>query len=62
MFEFIDFSTIDERLSGKKVISRMFMDNKNQKYGIRIAPVQKDEDGKIYRVIFMIENLKNYQI
>ena len=59
VFAFIDFKTLDERLDNKIVISKMFIGNNNQKYGIRIVPVSRDEEGRLVQIIFMAETIEN---
>jgi hypothetical protein len=59
VFDFINLSTLNERLEDKIVISKMFVSNKNEKYGIRFTPVERDDDGELISVILMAENLVN---
>lgn len=57
VFDFIELSTIGERLQDKYVVSKSFVNNNNKQYGIRFAPVEKDDNGRVTKVIFMVENL-----
>ncbi|MCR5701603.1 MAG: cache domain-containing protein [Lachnospiraceae bacterium] len=59
VFDFINLSTLNERMGDKIVISKIFVSNKNEKYGIRFTPVERDENGELVSVIFMAENLVN---
>lgn len=57
IYDFINLSTINKRLKDQNVISKTFINNNNQKYGVKFSPVECDEKGNITKVIFMIENL-----
>lgn len=56
-FEFINLKTLDERLKNSLVESWMFVNNENQKYGVRFVPVERDEEGRLTQVILLGENL-----
>ncbi|MCR5279905.1 MAG: cache domain-containing protein [Lachnospiraceae bacterium] len=55
VFEFIDFSTMDDRLAGKRSIMREFVSSKNERCSVRFVPVSRDSDGKLTIVIVLVE-------
>ncbi len=57
IYDFINLSTINKRLKDKNVISKTFINNNNQKFGVKFTPVESDEKGNFTKVIFMIENM-----
>ncbi|MBO4336515.1 MAG: cache domain-containing protein [Lachnospiraceae bacterium] len=57
IFEFIDFATLDERIGDKRCISKEFISNMNDRCCGRFVPVERDEDGHLTKVIWMVERI-----
>lgn len=55
IYALIDFSTLEERLKDKRFISREFISTINHKCRAVFVPVEKDEDGSLRSVLFMVE-------
>lgn len=59
IYDFIDFSTVDQRMDDQKVISKMFDGVDGERYGVRITPVERDKDNKLTKIILMLEDLND---
>ena len=57
MMEFIDFSTLDERMKELNTITMEFVGNKSGWCRARFIAVDYDEDGKLSRVLWLVENI-----
>lgn len=55
IFDFIDFSRLNERLSETNTITREFLNNKNVWCRARFVVVERNEDGTLKRVLWMVE-------
>ena len=55
IFEFISLDTLDERLQDKKAIQKEFINNRNHKCCCRFVPVVRANDGRIEKVIWIVE-------
>ncbi len=55
IFDFIDLSTLNDRLSGKNSIMREFINNQNERCCLRFAPLSRKEDGSLKSVILLME-------
>ncbi len=55
VFDFIDFSTLDARLSDNRSILREFVSNRNERCSVRFVPVTRDEEGKLETIIVLVE-------
>ncbi len=55
IFDFINFSTLVERLEDKVSITRDFVTNSNQRCRARFVPVEWNEDGTLKFVIWLVE-------
>ena len=55
MLDFVNFSTLDERMEGKHSISQIFQGKMNGWCRARFTVVDYDEDGKIWHVIYSVE-------
>lgn len=55
VYAFIDFSTLGERLRGKRVVTKEFINTANIRCRARFVPVEWSEDGKLKSVLFMVE-------
>ena len=57
LFEFTNFSTLNERLRGKNTITREFIDNQNKRCRGRFVVVERDDTDTVTRVICMLEHV-----
>jgi len=55
IFDFTNFTTLQERLDGKSTITREYIDNNNDRCRARFVPVEYDEDGTLHYVMWMVE-------
>ena len=55
VFDFIDFDRLDERLAENNTITREFLNNKNIWCRARFVVVERNEEGKLKRVLWMVE-------
>lgn len=55
MYDFIEFSTMADRLKGKKTITKEFINYKNYRCKGRFVPVDWDENGELETVMWMVE-------
>ena len=52
---FLDFSTLDERLSDSVTVAQEFLNDQNKWCRGRFITVDKNEDGTVHRVMWMVE-------
>ncbi len=57
MAEFVDFSTLDERLNGKKTIATEFLNPNNVWCKGRFIASERTADGRLSHVLFIVENI-----
>ena len=57
IFDFINFSTLQERLEGKNGIAWDFINSKNRRCRGRFVPVEWTEEGKLKSVLWIVEYL-----
>ena len=55
IYDFINFTTLDERLKGKKSITKDFVSNENQRCRGRFVPVEWNDEGSLKFVIWLVE-------
>ena len=55
LMKFIDFSTLDERMEDMKTITQEFLNENNKWCRARFVTVDKNDDGSIHRVMWMVE-------
>ncbi len=56
--EFINLSTVEERLQGKNSIVHEFIDNRRGWCRSRFIPVDYDEDGRLLHALYCIESIE----
>ena len=54
-YAFIEFSTLFFRLQGKASVTMEFLDTGNRKCFARFVPVERDEEGELLTVLWMLE-------
>ncbi|MBR1770519.1 MAG: hypothetical protein IJ747_00645 [Lachnospiraceae bacterium] len=59
IFDFTNFSTLQERLSDKNTIIREYIDINNDRCRARFVPVEYDETGTLHYVMWMVEITDN---
>ena len=57
MMQFIDFDTLDERMKGKRTITLEFLGTKSGWCRARFIAVEYDENGRLSRVLWAVENI-----
>lgn len=57
-FEFIDISTLEERLHGKNSIVHEFIDKRTGWCRSRFIPVDYDENGRLLHVLYCLESIE----
>lgn len=57
MLEFLDFSTLDQRLSGRDSLTSEFLDVENVWYRGRIICAERRGDGKVTRILWGTESI-----
>ncbi len=55
IFDFIDFDTLDKRLEGREYIMCEFISNMNDRCYGRFVPVERDEEDRLTKVMWMVE-------
>ena len=59
--EFLDFTTLDERLKGKSSISAISQDVNGVWFSLYLLPMSYDENGKLKDVLFLSRNINDYK-
>ena len=59
--EFLDFTTLDERLKGKPSISTVSQDINGVWFSLFLLPMSYDENGKLKDVLFLSRNINDYK-
>lgn len=57
MREFLDISTMSERIGDKKVISQEYISAQSEWRRCNIIPMERDEDGTVTRMIFTVQQI-----
>ena len=59
MFDFINFSTLQERLDGKNTVTKEYIDSPNRRCRARFVPVEWNEDKTLKYVMWMVEIIED---
>ena len=59
--EFLDFTTLDERLKGKSSVSAISQDVNGVWFSLYLLPMSYDENGKLKDVLFLSRNINDYK-